>query len=510
MPRYPASTTLDATRRAADLDVLAGGGVDVLVVGGGVTGTGVALDAASRGLSVALLERGDLAEGTSRWSSKLVHGGLRYLASGDVALARECAVERGILMTRTAPHLVRALPLVLPRCRPASRRDATRTFAGLWAGDALRLAAGTPRAVLPGPRRLGAVETLSLAPALAPASVAGGMLTWDGQLTDDVRLVVAIARTAAGFGARILTRCEVTAAGDGRVTATDLRTGTVLEIRAHAVVNATGVWAGQLSPDLVMRPSRGTHLVVPVSRLAGLPAGLSIPMPGEANRYAIVLPAADGRAYLGLTDVPVDALPDGDPVPSDAEIDGLLAAVAPVLREPLTRADVLGAFAGIRPLLHHVDGPTADLSRHHLVHVGRNRVVTVAGGKLTTYRKMAEDAVDAAVRAAHLSAGPCRTRRLGLVGAAPRERLARVAAPPRLVARYGTEAPRVAASAVGEHVIPGCAVTFAELVFGARHEGALDPADLLDRRTRIGLVAADRSAAEAAAERAMEHARATC
>ncbi|MCM3926047.1 FAD-dependent oxidoreductase, partial [Frankia sp. AiPs1] len=209
-PTPPGNTSLDARRRDRELAITVDGDpVDVLVVGGGVTGAGVALDAASRGLSVALAEAHDLAFGTSRWSSKLVHGGLRYLAGGDVAVAWESAVERDILMRHTAPHLVRALPIVTPLTPEVSRSAAALVHTGLRIGDVLRRAAGTPHSVLPGPRRLTAVETLGLAPALRETGLRGGLVYWDGQLVDDARLVVALARTAAGHGARILTRLRV-------------------------------------------------------------------------------------------------------------------------------------------------------------------------------------------------------------------------------------------------------------------------------------------------------------
>jgi glycerol-3-phosphate dehydrogenase len=212
------------------------------------------------------------------------------------------------------------------------------------------------------------------------------------------------------------------------------------------------------------------------------------------------LPAGDGRVYAGITDEPVSELPGGDPEPSDGEIDWLLRAFDGVLADPLNRSDVLGSFAGLRPLLAGT-GSTADLSRRHLVRRGENGLISVVGGKLTTYRRMAEDAVDLAVRAAGLRAGGCRTRALPLVGAVRRADLARVDAPPRLVARYGSEAPAIWAGD-STPAAPGIAVTAAELRFGVQHEGALDVGDLLDRRTRIGLVPADREAARPAAERA--------
>jgi glycerol-3-phosphate dehydrogenase len=506
----PAESSLNAARRSRDLAALAEGEVvDVLIVGLGATGAGVALDAASRGLSVAAIDAHDLAFGTSRWSSKLVHGGLRYLASGQLGVAHESAVERGVLMARTAPHLVRALPFVLPLTSLVSGSSATLSMAGVRAGDLLRLSARTRRAVLPRPRRLSAVETLRLAPALRSYGLRGGILSWDGQLADDARLVTAIARTAAAHGARIITRCRALAlAGDGADVRDEL-TGAQYVIRARAVVNATGVWAGELADGVRLRPSRGTHLVLRAATLGTPLSGLHLPIPGTTGRFALVLPQDDGRVYVGLTDEPADGPIPDVPQPTEAEIGFLLDIVDSALEVPVRRADVVGAFAGLRPLLDGPGGRTADLSRRHAVLTGRDGVVTVVGGKLTTYRRMAQDAVNAAVEGRGLTAGPCRTARLPLVGAAPE--LGRLTAPTRLVRRYGAEAPAVMAltaadPSLAEPVAPGSATIGAELVWAVLHEGALDESDLLDRRTRVGLVAADRQAALPTARRALAEA----
>ncbi|MES9609822.1 FAD-dependent oxidoreductase, partial [Actinomadura sp. NPDC000929] len=435
-------TSLNTARRERELAELPGEVVDVLVVGLGATGAGAALDAASRGLSVAAVDARDLAFGTSRWSSKLIHGGLRYLASGQVDVAHESAVERGALMLRTAPHLVRALPFVLPLTPLVSRSQALLAGGGMRAGDLLRLAARTPRSVLPGPRRLSAVETLRLAPALRPHGLRGGLLSWDGQLADDARLVTALARTAAGHGARILTRCRaVELTGDGALVRDEL-TGHETTVRARAVVNAAGVWAGGLVDGVRLRPSRGTHLVLRAEALRGLTAAMHVPIPGAGNRFVLVLPQGDGRVYVGLTDEPADGPVPDVPEPTEGEIGFLLDVLDSALDVPVRRADVAGAYAGLRPLLDlGGGGDTADISRRHAVLTSRDGVVTIVGGKLTTYRRMAEDAVDAVVRARGLTAGPCRTSRLPLVGAAPRARLDALDAPARLVQRYGAEAP---------------------------------------------------------------------
>ena len=488
--------------------------VDVVVVGLGITGAGVALDAVSRGLTVLAVDAHDLAFGTSRWSSKLVHGGLRYLAQGQVAIARESAVERGILMDVTAPHLVRPLPMLTPVDEAMSRGRTLLTWAGLHAGDALRRTAHTSARTLPRPRRLNATETLGLAPALRTDTLRGGLLGWDGQLEDDARLVTTVARTAASLGAHVRTRARVLSATGTSVELRDELTGEVLEVRARAVVNATGVWAGDLAEDVRLRPSRGTHLVLRGSALPHTRVALTVPIPGTTARFALVLPQPDGTVYVGLTDEPVSGPVPDVPTPSEAEIDFLLGVVGPAFAVAPTRDDVVGAFAGLRPLLE-VDGTssTADLSRKHAVLTSPSGVVTIVGGKLTTYRRMAQDAVDRVVRDSGLAAGPCRTRELPLVGAAAPEELARCDAPPRLVRRFGTEATLVLDEAVqatgldpaelSAPVAEGIPATLAELVFGVTHEGARTVEDLLDRRTRIGLVPADRERARPAAERAL-------
>ncbi|MFJ3639950.1 glycerol-3-phosphate dehydrogenase/oxidase [Streptomyces sp. NPDC090108] len=512
-----AGSSLDAARRTRDLTAATDGRVaDVLVVGLGATGAGAALDAAARGLDVVAVDAHDLAFGTSRWSSKLIHGGLRYLASGQFDVAHESAVERGVLMTRTAPHLVAAQPFVLPLTPLVTRAQASLAWAGFRAGDMLRMAARTPRQVLPAPRRLSGTEARHLAPSVRAAGLRGGLLSWDGKVTDDARLVTALARTAAARGARVLTRVrvlELTASG-ARIR--DELTGEEGEIRARAVINATGVWAGGLVDGIRVRPSRGTHLVLRSERLGALPAGLHVPVPGETNRFVLVLPQGDGRTYVGLTDEPVEGeIPDEPEVP-ETDIGFLLDVLGSVLATPVHRDEVDGAFAGLRPLLDTSgdDGSaarTSDISRRHAVLTSAEGAVTVVGGKLTTYRRMAQDAVDAAVAAHRLPAGPSLTATLPLVGAAAPGRLRSLPAPDRLVRRYGTEAPSVHELAVrepalAEPVLPGHPVTRAELLWAVLHEGALDPSDLLDRRTRIGIVPDDRAEALGIARELLERA----
>ena len=487
--------------------------VDVVVIGLGVTGAGVALDAVTRGLSVLAVDAHDLAFGTSRWSSKLVHGGLRYLASGQVGIAHESAVERGILMEVTAPHLTHAMPILLPLTSSFTRQGAAFARAGLHAGDALRRVARTHSETLPPPRRVSSTEVMQMAPPLRSAGLRGGLLSWDGQLEDDARLVTTIARTAAEFGAHVRTRARVLTATGTSVELRDELTGGAHPVRARAVINAAGVWAGQLVDEVTLRPSRGTHLVLRETSIPGLNVSVFAPVPGTSNRFVLVLPQPDGTIYVGLTDEPVSGEIPDVPEPSVPEIGFLLDVVAAAFAAPLHRSDVVGAYAGLRPLLDSAEGQTADLSRKHAVLTSRTGVITIVGGKLTTYRRMAEDAVDVAVQHASLPATACRTRTLPLLGAAPRPVLAASEAPARLVRRFGTDADLVLDNARAitgltdaellAPVADGIPATLAELVFGVTHEGAADVADLLDRRTRIGLVPDDRARAVPAAERAL-------
>ncbi|MGW9155989.1 glycerol-3-phosphate dehydrogenase/oxidase [Microbacterium sp. NPDC055665] len=461
------SSALNVARRRTDLTLAADERVDVLVIGGGITGVGVALDAASRGLSVTLIEAEDLAFGTSRFSSKLVHGGLRYLATGDVATAKESARERHLLMTTIAPHLIRPLGQLLPFSRDVTLRQRVAGAAGMGLGDLLRMRAHTPRAVLPAPRIVSAGEATRLAPALDARGLRGGMLSYDGQLADDARLVATVARTAAARGARILTRVRAIALrGDG-ATAEDVLTGERLEVAARSVINATGVWAGSLDEAIRVCPSRGTHIVLDAADLGSPTAALTIPHEGSVSRYVFALPQAHGRVIVGLTDEDAPGAVPRVAQPTEPEIDFLLRSLNRVITTPMRRDQVRGAFAGLRPLVDSGTDATADVSRRHLVAVSDGGIVTVLGGKLTTYRRMAEDAVDLASEVRGLRAAPSRTASLRLVD--------------REVATTGEVL----------DVVTG--LTRAEVEFAVRAEGALTVEDVLDRRTRVGLVDADRN-----------------
>lgn len=488
--------------------------VDVLVIGLGVTGAGVALDAVSRGLSVLAVDARDIAWGTSRFSSKLVHGGLRYLANGQIGVAHESAVERGILMQTTAPHLVHTLPMLIPLTPSVPKGNALLARIGVAAGDLLRAGARTPASLLPRSRRVTVAKTLELAPIAKREGLRGGVLSFDGQLEDDARLVVTMARTAVAYGADVRTRLSVKTATGTSAVLIDADTGAEHIVSARAVISAAGVWAGELDEDIKLRPSRGTHIVVRAETFPGVACAVMAPVPGHANRFVFALPQPDGTFYIGLTDEELDGpLPDVPDVP-EADIDFLLEVINSALEVPLTRHDVVGAYAGLRPLIDS-EGSSADLSRRHAVLVSKTGLITIVGGKLTTYRQMAQDAVDKAVEVAQLTADECQTKHLPLLGAAPSWVLSGVAGDKRLVRRFGTDAKLVLENAVSltgltrsdllAPVAPGIPATLAEFVFAVSHEGAATVDDILDRRTKIGLIAMDAEAARPAAERALSY-----
>ena len=317
--------------------------IDVLVIGGGVTGAGIALDAASRGLRTVLVERHDLAHGTSRWSSKLVHGGLRYLASGQVGIAHESAVERHLLLTRIAPHLTRPLAQVVPLLRagpPVARRIRRRSATASATACAASSARRTRCSPRPGP--IGRDETLRLAPAVRAERPARRR----ARLGRPAHRRRAARRRRRADGGRVRgirphpRRGRLGRRDGGDAARRADRRGR--RVRARAVVSATGVWAGELDPDVRLRPSRGTHLVVSTARLGGSDVSLTVPVPGSTSRFVFTLPALHGRTYIGLTDVPADGPIPDVPHATEAEIDMLLATVNTVLADPLDRGDVLG------------------------------------------------------------------------------------------------------------------------------------------------------------------------
>jgi glycerol-3-phosphate dehydrogenase len=511
-----ARTFLNASRRRSDLEVLADGTeLDLLVVGGGVTGAGVALDAATRGMSVALLERRDLANGTSRFSSKLAHGGLRYLAKLQFDVAWESARERATLANVTAPHMLRALPQLSPVYGRFPRPDALALGAGIRVGDAMRALSGTSRRRLPGARRVGAAEIRLWMPAVKVVGLRGAILAWDGQLEDDARLAVALARTAAGHGARICTQCEVTAlTGDG-AQVRDLIGDQTFSVRARHVINATGVWVDRLVDGIKLRPSKGAHLLVASERLGNPRAMLTVPVPGQFGRFVFACPRSDGLVLIGLTDEPYEGKPPDVPTVTDEEERFLLQTISLALDRPLESEDVIGRYAGLRPLLDSARSGstiTADLSRRHaVIEDSASGVVTVVGGKLTTYRQMAQDAVDRIAARAGVVAGPCRTSMLPLVGAPSRAMQAPRGVPQRLWRRFGAEAVELMALAEERPewlapIAPGLPALGIEAVSAIEREGALSADDILDRRLRLGAVPAWYDAARPAVESLMDDA----
>ena len=487
IPFPTASPDLNRARRDDDLAAAIDTVSDVIVVGGGVTGAGIALDAASRGLTVTLVEARDLAYGTSRWSSKLVHGGLRYLAHGDLAVAWESARERHHLMTAIAPHLIRALPHVLvhPKDQARSRDLLVRT--GLAGADALRRLAGTPRDVLPGSRHLSTADVGRLVPAIDTSRINGGVGYWDGQLVDDARLVIAIARTAASYGARILTRMRASRIGSDEVVVHDALRGGSHTLRARAVILAVGVWSGQWDDTLPMRLSRGTHVLIRPRALGNPRVALTVPVAAGKSRYVFALPQSTGPIIAGLTDIPADDASPDDTTPPQDEIDWVLTHLSDLLRRPVSPEDVVGAYAGYRPLVgsagnDHTDA-TADISRRHLIHRRADGVTIVTGGKLTTYRRMAADAIDSL----DLTPEKCRTATIPLIGA---ER-ADPSTDNRLQTRFGSEAARIAGIAADEDLTGVIAASdgihLAEIAHAIRNEGALTVDDLVQRRSRLSV-----------------------
>ncbi len=493
-----ATTRLDADRRARALAALRrpGAELDVLIIGGGITGTGIALDAASRGLRVALVERHDLAHGTSRWSSKLIHGGLRYLAKGDVGIAWESAVERAAIGGWIAPHLVRPLTQVLP-LRPGEDLQRVAGRVGLLAADVLRVAARTDRRLLGRSYPLDLAEIGQLAPALDTELLERGLAVEDLQMEDDARFVLAVARTAAAYGAGILTRVSAQEVTGESARLRDEIGGEEFTVRARFVVNATGVWADQLDPSIRLAPSLGAHLVVRSASLDDSTASIAVPVPGHWGRYVITLPQPDGLTYIALTDEPFEGPIPDEPFAPDDHLEWMLGVLNPMLRRELTMDDVVGRFAGLRPLMADDDETdSADLSRKHAI-TRTDNLITVTGGKFTAYRRMAQDVVDL------ISMRPSRTRVLPLIGAGPRPAVDGV--PDRLWRRYGCEAPLVWAMGSGdpslrEPLSAQVPVLGVEVAFGIAWEGAATVSDILDRRTRLGLVPQDAESARARVE----------
>jgi glycerol-3-phosphate dehydrogenase len=499
---------LSPAARTAALGRMAEQEHDVLVVGGGVVGAGVALDAASRGLSTAIVEARDWASGTSSRSSKLIHGGLRYLEMLDFGLVREALRERGLLTRRLAPHLVTPVPFLYP----LTHRGWERLYAGAGLAfyDVMAAVGGN---TLPRHRHLSRGAALRLAPGLRDDALTGAIRYHDAQV-DDARFVVALVRTASAYGARAASRARVTGflRQGGRVVGArvrDLETGADLRVRARHVVNATGVWTDETQAMVGergrthVRASKGVHLVVPRDRLDAA-TGLIL-----RTTASVLFVIPWGRHWLiGTTDTDW-RLDKAHPAASRRDIDYLLAQVNNVLRVPLTHDDVEGVYAGLRPLLEGESEPTSRLSREHVVTRPAPGLVVVAGGKYTTYRVMARDAVDAIVSALGTDAPRCRTEDVPLLGAAglaavwarshelARESGLRVEQVERLLRRHGSSVHEVldlvrhdrglAAPTTGNPDY-----LWAEVVHAVTHEGARHLDDVLTRRTRISVETFDR------------------
>ena len=519
----PVAGAPSAFARAPMIERLRTERFDVLVVGGGITGVGTALDAASRGLRVALVERDDYASGTSSKSSKLVHGGLRYLQQGEIRLVYEALHERRRLC-RNAPHLVRVLPFMIPvltKDGVISRRIARALGTALWMYD---LTGGWRIGKLH--RRLRADEALAQVPTMPVERLRSAYLYYDAT-ADDARLCLTVARTAAEHGAVVVNRAELVRVGHderGRVESAVVRVdGEEITVQTRCVVNAGGVWSDEITradqppghpAPSTIRPAKGVHISLPWELIRNEIA-VVVPVPQD-KRSLFVVPTgrrADGtylHTYVGTTDTDYDGPLDA-PRCTAADVDYVLRALNAAFTTKISAEDITGTWAGLRPLVASAaSGATADLSRSHRVTTRDTGMITVTGGKLTTYREMAEDTVDAVlhwlrpddrlVRLRHR----CRTRRLPLFGAvgfrlhSSRPDLGRA----HLEDRYGTAAVDVLALCearpeLAEPLIPGLPYLRAEAVYAAREEQATTLDDVLSRRTRALLF--DRDAAAAAA-----------
>jgi glycerol-3-phosphate dehydrogenase len=501
--------------RTAALERLASEAFDVVIVGGGITGAGCALDAASRGLRTALVERGDFAIGTSSRSSKLVHGGIRYLQNKEYGLVREALAERQIAL-RNAPHLVHVLPFLIPiltRDGHIDRRIARLLGGALWMYD---LSGGLR--IKKAHRRMSREQALTEVPTLRADLVASAYVYYDAQV-DDARLTLALARTAAEHGAAIVNYApavEMLKRPSGRVAGVRIRTdGREIDVRAQVVVNAGGVWADEVraldegAHPASLRPAKGVHVTVPWEKVRNEIA-MVLPVPRD-DRSVFVVPWGK-HTYIGTTDTDYDGDLD-EPQCTAEDVEYLLRAVNRALVEPLTADDVIATWAGLRPLLRVADEPrTADLSRRHGIRVSGAGVVTITGGKLTTYRAMAEDTIDQVDQLLDGKHRACRTKRLLLIGAAgyqepPEDELLAKSLAAHLGRRYGTEASAVQGliardGALGEPLVPGLPYVKAEAVFAVREEMARTLDDVLGRRTRARMLDRDATAdaAEAVAE----------
>jgi glycerol-3-phosphate dehydrogenase len=498
--------------RATSLRRLAEEHFDVVVVGGGITGAGVALDAASRGLRVALVERDDFASGTSSKSSKLIHGGLRYLQQGDVRLVYEALAERQRLR-KNAPHLVKIMPFLIPIFGGKDGNIPKSVARALgWAMWMYDFTGGARIGKLH--KKLKTDEALAYMPTLPSERLSWAYLYYDAQ-ADDARLTLTIARTAAvQFDAVLANRAAVVglrkdALGHVRGVTVEAD-GDTIDVTADAVVNAAGVWADDVRaidegthPDSI-RPAKGIHVMVPWSKVQNTIA-VVVPVPKD-KRSVFVVPWGE-FTYIGTTDTDYDG-PIDDPQCTPDDIAYLLRAINFSVTTGITEADITGTWAGLRPLVKSVaSGRTADLSRGHQVKRSSSGVVTITGGKLTTYRHMASDTVDEVADVLGRKVGRSRTKKMRLLGAEGYESVRASAGGDgtllHLADRYGDEARSVTAliegdPALGEPLVAGLPYVKAEAVYAARHEMATSVDDVLSRRTRARLLGRDATAAAAA------------
>jgi glycerol-3-phosphate dehydrogenase len=459
--------------------------LDILVIGGGATGVGVALDAATRGLRVGLVEQRDYASGTSSRSSKMFHGGLRYLQQFDFGLVREALRERNLMLNTLCPHLVEPASFIYPLKHPFWER--LYVGAGVFLYEILARLADNP---LPWHRHLGRKGLGRLSPAL---EARGGIRYWDS-VVDDARHTMTMARTAASHGALLAnsTRVVDLTISGGRiqvVRAVDLESGRAIEIEASAVINATGVWTDDIEElagehGINVQASKGIHLLVPRDRID---SSTGILLRTEASVLFVV--PWGSHWIVGTTDTPW-SLHRAHPAASRSDIEYLLHWVNTALRTPLTPSDIVGVYAGLRPLLRGESEKTSKLSREHAVLDRGNGLVSVAGGKYTTYRVMAKDAVDATGRYLQRDPPPSTTETVPLVGAAPHR-------DDRLHSRYGTMAAEIEALARSDEdmarpVVADAPYLMAEIHYAATHEGALHLDDVLTRRTRLSIETRDR------------------
>jgi len=509
------SSRLGPAERAEAIAAMRSTELDILVIGGGIVGVGSALDAATRGLSVGLLEQRDFASGTSSRSSKLIHGGIRYLEQLDFHLVREALVERGLLLQRIAPHLVRPVRFMYPLRTPLVER--AYIGAGMALYDAFSWSGGSSPGV-DHHRHLTRNQLHRAMPSLRRDAFVGGLVYYDAQV-DDARYVTTLARTASSYGAHLANRARVVAfIKDGErvvgVEAIDSETGERFEVRAREIVNATGVWTDELQ-DLAgavgkfhVRASKGVHIVVPRDRFRS-----KVGIITRTEKSVLFVIPWGSHWLIGTTDTDWH-LDLAHPAATAADIDYILGHVNALLERPLTRADIVGVFAGLRPLLAGESEETSKLSREHIVARAAPGLSVIAGGKFTTYRVMATDAIDAAVAGLGREVPASVTADIPLVGAdgyaaaaAERDLIAErsglsAATVAHLLGRYGAliddlialiaERPELA-----QHLPGTDDYLAAEVVYAVTHEGARHVDDILTRRTRMSIESEDRGVAAA-------------